>query len=482
MRPDRAADDRLGLEGQVPQPGPLGAHPGHHVERHADGLAGPGDQRQDRLGPARVRGAVRRARCPRHGLRRLAAPADEALRRHALAGDPARAAAQAVLPLPRPRRLRPLPGRTRLRQARGQAATSLDTSSRGTSSASIPTSPSSPGCSGDRPTGPSAPRWPTSSTTSGSEPGAPRSRCCSRSLVRRAARPARPTTATRRRRPRRHRRSPHRHPRAVRRSNRPSSRRTEALMEWVPAPGTVENTVTTNGTWFLTVESSGHELPARRPRPVLRHRQRGRQPDHERPARRRLGGRGPPGPGRQGAVHRRGDRPRRRRAVHRSTRTPTYRPPPAAPGRSAATPSRTRRSGPTATTAWPPWTCRAGPPRSAGAPSRGTASTPRTSPPPAPRCSPSTTRSPSCRTVGTVDGDALEPVPRRPGLQGAGRAQCSATTRRSGRSIPKENNVDAAELFARVGDDYYAPRARHVGHARPVRRRGVLRPRPAARG
>ena len=33
---------------------------------------------------------------------------------------------------------------------------------------------------------------------------------------------------------------------------------TNALMEWVPAPGAVDNTVTTNGTWFLTVESSGH--------------------------------------------------------------------------------------------------------------------------------------------------------------------------------------------------------------------------------
>jgi hypothetical protein len=32
---------------------------------------------------------------------------------------------------------------------------------------------------------------------------------------------------------------------------------TESLMEWVPAPGVVANTVTTNGTWFLTVEASG---------------------------------------------------------------------------------------------------------------------------------------------------------------------------------------------------------------------------------
>ena len=32
---------------------------------------------------------------------------------------------------------------------------------------------------------------------------------------------------------------------------------TASLMEWVPAPGAVENTVTTNGTWFLTVEASG---------------------------------------------------------------------------------------------------------------------------------------------------------------------------------------------------------------------------------
>ncbi len=31
-----------------------------------------------------------------------------------------------------------------------------------------------------------------------------------------------------------------------------------SLMEWVPAPGVVANTVTTNGTWFLTVEASGN--------------------------------------------------------------------------------------------------------------------------------------------------------------------------------------------------------------------------------
>ena len=33
---------------------------------------------------------------------------------------------------------------------------------------------------------------------------------------------------------------------------------TTSLMEWRPAPGAVENRVTTNGTWFLTVEASGH--------------------------------------------------------------------------------------------------------------------------------------------------------------------------------------------------------------------------------
>lgn len=32
---------------------------------------------------------------------------------------------------------------------------------------------------------------------------------------------------------------------------------TTSLLEWVDAPSTVANTVTTNGTWFLTVESSG---------------------------------------------------------------------------------------------------------------------------------------------------------------------------------------------------------------------------------
>jgi hypothetical protein len=32
---------------------------------------------------------------------------------------------------------------------------------------------------------------------------------------------------------------------------------TRSLLEWVDAPSAVENTVTTNGTWFLTVEASG---------------------------------------------------------------------------------------------------------------------------------------------------------------------------------------------------------------------------------
>ena len=32
---------------------------------------------------------------------------------------------------------------------------------------------------------------------------------------------------------------------------------TQSLLQWVAAPGAVENTMTTNGTWFLTVEASG---------------------------------------------------------------------------------------------------------------------------------------------------------------------------------------------------------------------------------
>jgi len=31
----------------------------------------------------------------------------------------------------------------------------------------------------------------------------------------------------------------------------------QSLLEWVPAPGAVENTITTNGSWFLTVEAAG---------------------------------------------------------------------------------------------------------------------------------------------------------------------------------------------------------------------------------
>ena len=48
----------------------------------------------------------------------------------------------------------------------------------------------------------------------------------------------------------------------------------------------------------------------------------------------------------------------------------------------------------------------------------------------------------------------FEPSPASPSAR-PGRAPCSATTRRSGRSSRDEDDIDAAEFFARVGEDYY---------------------------
>ena len=81
---------------------------------------------------------------------------------------PGRAApgpAQAVLPLPRRRRVRSLPGRSRLRQERQEADPDRLLRAAGTSSASTRRSPSSTACSGATPTTASAPTGPTSSTT-----------------------------------------------------------------------------------------------------------------------------------------------------------------------------------------------------------------------------------------------------------------------------------------------------------------------------
>ena len=122
---------------------------------------------QHRLGQRGVRRGVHRPGHQRLVFRQwmlLMAPH----RRLQGAGDPAPGPAEEVLPLPRRRRLRPLPGRPRLPEARRQAPCSA-TSSRGTSSASTPPSPTSRACSGARRTAPTARTRRTSSTTSASD-------------------------------------------------------------------------------------------------------------------------------------------------------------------------------------------------------------------------------------------------------------------------------------------------------------------------
>ena len=253
-----------------------------------------------------------------------------------------------------------------------------------------------------------------------------------------------------RRPPRRHRR-----PRAVRRRARPRSRRPTSLMEWVPAPGSgrqhgdhQRHLVPDRG-----VVRPG--LPARRPGPVVRHRQRGRHPDHQRAPGHRLGGRGPAGPGREAAGGRRGHRPRRRARSTRSARTATCK-----------------------TTAGGTWAlggdtlvhatvgpdgdyCVATVDLVSRVPSRGWCVAgqarlqrrPRHRRP-APRCSPSTTPS---RPAGPSAPSPASRWTRSPAYPTAppGRARSSATTQAVWSVIPDEADIDAAEFFARNGDDYF---------------------------
>ena len=110
-----------GWHGRAKVPGPLGEPPRYDDQRHGDHPDGPGGQREHRLGPCEpgrhlhhpghlrlvLREVVTAQHAPHRGLPR-----------------PARAApgaAQEVLPVPRRRRLRSLPGWPRLQQERGRA-------------------------------------------------------------------------------------------------------------------------------------------------------------------------------------------------------------------------------------------------------------------------------------------------------------------------------------------------------------------------
>ena len=85
---------------------------------------------------------------------------------------------------------------------------------------------------------------------------------------------------------------------------------------------------------------------------------------------------------------------------------------------------------------------------------------------------------PSCRTVGEVDDDELEPLEGVPDCTGWD-ATARSTTARCGPSCPKERRIEEAHFYARSEDGLVRPRPGHVGQPDLVRRLGVLRPGPA---
>ena len=207
---------------------------------------------------------------------------------------------------------------------------------------------------------------------------------------------------------------------------------TRSLMEWVPAPGAVANTVTTNGTWFLTVEASGDAYRLDGPDQAFGTGA-GRHPDHQRAARHRLGGRRPAGRGPEEAGHRRGHRPRQGRAVHdrqglrRTDHLRRHLGPRRRHARARdARPGRRLLRG-------HQWTSRPARPRSRWC-ARGQARLQRRPrhATPAPRCSASTTRSRRAAPSAPWRTSSSTPSPASPSAR-PGRAPCSATTRRSGR-------------------------------------------------
>ena len=141
----------------------------------------------------------------------------------------------------------------------------------------------------------------------------------------------------------------------------------------------------------------------------------------------------------------------------------------------------TRPSRPAAPTASPRSTSRPGSRRSAGAPRRGTASTAPRSPPPATSLMTFDDAPPVLphRRARSTARD-VDAVPGRPRLHGLGRG-CSLDDGAVWSVIPNEHRIEAAHFYARTGDGYYDLGPGTSGTPDLVRRRGVLRPRPAAR-
>jgi hypothetical protein len=228
---------------------------------------------------------------------------------------------------------------------------------------------------------------------------------------------------------------------------------TTALMEWVPTPGAVDNTVTTNGTWFLTVESSGQEYRLDGPDQsfgtggadgtritnalldadwavVVRQDQGGRKPASAEVT--------DLAKGEQFTIDQDSDVP--------TTSGGTW-----ALGGDTLVHATIGPDG-----AY----CLATVDLASRTSSLGWCAAPKQGFNAAHVTAAGTTvltfddAKPSCRTVGAVSGDSLAPFPGIPeckawegALLGADEAVWSV--------VPKENNVDAAEFFARAGDDYY---------------------------
>ena len=229
---------------------------------------------------------------------------------------------------------------------------------------------------------------------------------------------------------------------------------TESLLEWVDAPGAVDNTVTTNGTWFLTVESSGGSYRLDGPDESF-----GTGGDDSTRITNALLDTG-------WAVVVRQDQGQERPATAEVTDLASGEQftigqesdPPTTAGGTWALGGDTLVH---ATTTPDGDYCVAQVDLATRTSSLGWCAPPKHGFNAAHVTAAGTTvlsfddAKPSCRTVGNVDGDELVPFPGVPecaawegSMLGADEAIWSV--------IPKESNIESAEFFARVGDGYYA--------------------------
>ena len=252
---------------------------------------------------------------------------------------------------------------------------------------------------------------------------------------------------------------------------------TTLLMEWVPAPGVVENTVTTNGTWFLTVEASGSAYRLDGPDQAF-----GTGEDGTRITNALLDT--------DWAVVVRQDQGRKKPAraevtdlaqgeqftIDQDSDVPTI------SGGTWALGGDTlayATLGQRAATAWPPWTSATRETSVAWCAEAKHGFNAAHVTDGRHRRARFRRLQPVVPHRGHRRGRAVRPLPRRPRVHRLGGR--GARRRRGGLvGDPERGRHRHGRVLRPRGRGLLRPRPRHVGHARPVRGRGVLRPRPAA--